>query len=292
MFNYQFGETLTLPQIDRIRWYLFPEVRIDDAGQADLFDADGEDSATLERSLPDIIKIMDIQQEQLARSLGEGHRVIYGVAGSGKTLILGYRCLHLARTMNKPILVLCFNITLAAKLRAFISAKGIGGQVQLYHFHDWCGQQIKTYHVDMVKSDKHYWERQVDTVIGVVDKGWIPRAQYGALLIDEGHDFEAEWLKLITQMVDPETDSLLLLYDDAQSIYKKRSGLGFSLSSVGIRAQGRTTILRANYRNAREILDFAYAFARDYIDPQGADMMIISRLSNPWQRETVARNRW
>jgi len=204
MFNYQFGETLTLPQIDRIRWYLFPEVRIDDAGQADLFDADGEDSATLERSLPDIIKIMDIQQEQLARSLGEGHRVIHGVAGSGKTLILGYRCLHLARTMNKPILVLCFNITLAAKLRAFISAKGIGGQVQVYHFHDWCGQQIKTYHVDMVKSDKHYWERQVDTVIGAVDKGWIPRAQYGALLIDEGHDFEAEWLKLITQMVDPE----------------------------------------------------------------------------------------
>jgi len=271
MFNYQFGETLTLPQIDRIRWYLFPEVRIDDAGQADLFDAGGEDSATLERSLPDIIKIMDIQQEQLARSLGEGHRVIHGVAGSGKTLILGYRCLHLARTMNKPILVLCFNITLAAKLRAFISAKGIGGQVQVYHFHDWCGQQIKTYHVDMVKSDKHYWERQVDTVIGAVDKGWIPRAQYGALLIDEGHDFEAEWLKLITQMVDPETDSLLLLYDDAQSIYKKRSGLGFSLSSVGIRAQGRTTILRANYRNTREILDFAYAFARDYIDPQGAD---------------------
>ncbi|MBA1332988.1 hypothetical protein QQ73_18630, partial [Candidatus Endoriftia persephone str. Guaymas] len=73
-----------------------------------------------------IVKIMDIQQEQLARSLGEGHRVIHGVAGSGKTLILGYRCLHLAQVMSKPILVLCFNITLAAKLRAFISAKGIG----------------------------------------------------------------------------------------------------------------------------------------------------------------------
>jgi len=70
----------------------------------------------------------------------------------------------------------------------------------------------------MVESDKPYWERQVDTVIGAVDRGWIPRAQYGALLIDEGHDFEAEWLKLITQMVDPETDLLLLLYDDAQSI--------------------------------------------------------------------------
>ena len=27
-----------------------------------------------------------------------------------------------------------------------------------------------------------------------VDRGQIPRAQYGALLIDEGHDFESEWL--------------------------------------------------------------------------------------------------
>ncbi|MFN4775222.1 MAG: hypothetical protein ACK6CP_08060 [Pseudanabaena sp.] len=33
---------------------------------------------------PDLIKIMDLQQEQLARSLRGGHRVIHGVAGSGK----------------------------------------------------------------------------------------------------------------------------------------------------------------------------------------------------------------
>ncbi|STI82993.1 DNA helicase II [Escherichia coli] len=30
------------------------------------------------------IKIMDIQQEILARNIGDGHRVIHGVAGSGK----------------------------------------------------------------------------------------------------------------------------------------------------------------------------------------------------------------
>ncbi|MEJ1355626.1 MAG: 3'-5' exonuclease [Candidatus Sedimenticola sp. (ex Thyasira tokunagai)] len=271
MFNYQFGGTLTLPQIDRIRWHLFPEIRIDDAGQADLFGVDEDDSATAEQALPDIIKIMDIQQEQLARSLGEGHRVIHGVAGSGKTLILGYRCLHLAQALNKPILVLCFNVTLAAKLRAFISAKGIGGQVQVYHFHDWCGQQLKTYHIDLIESDEPRYVRSVESVIEAVDKGYIPRAQYGALMIDEGHDFDADWLKLVVQMVDPETNALLMLYDDAQSIYKRSSGLGFTLSSVGIQAKGRTTILRLNYRNTREILRFAYDFARHYLDPKSAD---------------------
>lgn len=271
MFHYSFGGTLTLPQIDRIRWHLFPEIRINEATQSDLFAPDAEEAQPLEKTLPDIVKIMDIQQEQMARSMGEGHRVIHGVAGSGKTMILGYRCLYLAQAMSKPILVLCFNITLAAKLRAFISTKGIGGQVQVYHFHDWCGQQLKTYHVGLLESDKPIWDRQVDSVIDAVDKGYIPRAQYGALLIDEGHDFEADWLKLVVQMVDPDSNSLLLLYDDAQSIYKSRAGLGFSLSSVGIQAQGRTAILRLNYRNTREILDFAYAFAKNYLSPEAAD---------------------
>jgi len=268
MFNYKFGTALTLPEIDRIRWHLFPEIRIDGDVNHDLFNDAGDQATTVQQALPDIIKIMDIQQEQLARSLGDGHRVIHGVAGSGKTLILGYRCLHLAQTMSKPILVLCFNITLAANLRAFISSRGIGGQVQIYHFHDWCGQQLKTYHVDLCEAENPYWERQVETVIHAVDKGQIPRGQYGALLIDEGHDFEAQWLKLVVQMVDPDSNSLLLLYDDAQSIYKKSSGLGFSLASVGVQAAGRTTILRLNYRNTREILSFAYAFASHYISPQ------------------------
>lgn len=267
MFHYHFGGTLTLPQIDRIRGHLFPEIRIDANKQTDFFAEEDTESP----SLPDIVKVLDVQQEQLARSLGEGHRVIHGVSGSGKTLILGYRCLHLARAMDKTILVLCFNITLAARLQAFIAAKGIDdGRVQVYHFHDWCRQQLTTYHVDVPISDRPYYELQPEAMIDAVDKEVIPKAQYGALLIDEGHDFKPEWLKLVVQMVDPEYDSLLLLYDDAQSIYKHNSGLGFTLSSVGIKAPGRTTILRLNYRNTREILQFAYDFANHYRISSGA----------------------
>jgi hypothetical protein len=36
-------------------------------------------------SVPDIVRVMDLQQEQLARGLGEGHRVIHGVAGSKRS---------------------------------------------------------------------------------------------------------------------------------------------------------------------------------------------------------------
>ena len=271
MFNVQFAQDapLTLPQIDRIRWHLFPEVRIAQDSQTDLFPPEEEaDQASL---LPDIVKVMDMQQEQLARSLGEGHRVIHGVAGSGKTLILGYRCLYLAKLLHKPILVLCYNITLAARLRQMMAQRGIDDRVQVYHFHDWCGEQLRAYHVERPERGDGYIEALVQRVIDGVDAGQIPRGQYGAILIDEGHDFEPDWLRLVVQMVDPETNSLLLLYDDAQSIYQKRNGLDFSLSSVGIQARGRTTILRINYRNTDEILGFAYRFASRYIVPSSTD---------------------
>ena len=272
MFNVQFslGSTMTLPQIDRVRWHLFPEVRINTEGLQDsLFppeEEEGEDTL-----LPDIVKVMDMQQELLARSLGEGHRVIHGVAGSGKTLILGYRCLYLAKLLSKPILVLCYNITLAARLREMMEDRGLCNKVNVYHFHDWCGEQLRTYHISRPANGEAYFERLVESVIEAVARGDIPRGQYGAIMIDEGHDFEPDWLRLIVDMVDPNTNSLLLLYDDAQSIYNNKGSLDFSLSSVGMQARGRSTILRLNYRNTDEILKFAYDFVQRYIASTSPD---------------------
>jgi superfamily I DNA/RNA helicase len=62
-----------------------------------------------------------------------------------------------------------------------------------------------------------------------------------------------------------------LLYDDAQSIYSKKKQLDFSLSSVGIQARGRTTVLKLNYRNTEEILTFAYRFATNYLKVEDKD---------------------
>ena len=281
MFPYQFGEALSAAEVNRVRWHLFPEIRIDAmALQGQLFaeeplaetvetvfkrpvNSETVDTDVQSEHIPDVIKVMDMQQEQLARNLGSGHRVIHGVAGSGKTLILAYRCQYLALQATKPILVLCFNVTLAAKLRAMMVSKGLGDKVQALHFHDWCAEQLRQHEVAVMEGEGKIFDRQVDSVLQAVADGRIPTEQYGAILIDEGHDFAAEWLQVVTQMLDREEESLLLLYDDAQSIYR-RGGLNFTLSSVGIKAQGRTSILRLNYRNSREILAFAAAFANAY----------------------------
>ena len=261
MFPTLMRGVLSIPQIDRVRWILFPEVRVNT--QIGLFTADEEASDTL----PDIMRVMDLQQEQLARSLGEGHRVIHGVAGSGKTMILGYRAEYLAKASAnaKPILVLCYNQPLAVKLDAVMAAKGLAAKVHVRNFHKWCRQQLVAYGQALPAQGPDMFEQMVAGVIRGVDRGQIPSGQYQAVLIDEGHDFEAAWLKLAAQMVDPATNSLLLLYDDAQSIYQRRRAQQFSFKSLGIQAQGRTTILKINYRNTRQILQTASMVAADLL---------------------------
>ncbi len=267
MFEYTFNQRLSLPQIDRVRWHLFPQVRIQESVQKDIF----TDSIDQDDPLPDVIKVMDLQQEQLARSLGHGHRVIHGVAGSGKTMILVYRCLHLAKILKKPILVLCYNKTLATALNNMIIASSVNDKVVVYNFHAWCYQQLKTYHVMFPKQGYGFYDRLVQTFISAVDNNQIPNQQYGAVLIDEGHDFKPEWLKLIVQMVDAQTENFLLLYDDAQSIYERRHKVKFSFKRLGIQAVGRTTILKLNYRNTHEILKVAQQFAREVLIDESSE---------------------
>lgn len=272
MFPYKFKMPLTVPQIDRIRWHMFPEIRI--PAQIGLFDDAEADQQNVE--LPDVLRVMDLQQEQLARSMGEGHRVIHGVAGSGKTLILGYRAEHLAKFCTRPILVLCYNKTLATKLGSVMQAKGLQDRVHVATFHAWCVRQLKAYNIVMPPPAKWgeedaFFKSCVERVIRALDSKHIPSAQYDAVLIDEGHDFKPEWFKLVVQMIHPDTKSLLVLYDDAQSIYNGPKKLRFSFSSVGIQAQGRTTILKLNYRNTAEILAVARAFAADLLKPSDTE---------------------
>jgi superfamily I DNA/RNA helicase len=208
---------------------------------------------------------MDIQQEVLARNLGEGHRVIHGVAGSGKTLILLYRCLYLAETATRPVLVLCFNIILANYIRECIADRGLADKVHVYHFHDWCGITARKFNLS-VSREGRFFDNCFAALESAVDSGMVNDTGYDAVLVDEGHDFDGRWLLLIARLFDNTNRSLLLMYDDAQSLYRREKALNFSLASVGIQAQGRTSVLRVNYRNPRRILNFAYAFSRNYFD--------------------------
>jgi hypothetical protein len=146
LFTVHYPHTLTLPQRDRIRWHLFPEIRVHLQEGLD-FGGDAAAAAPQAPLLPDLMQVMDLQQEQIARTLGEGHRVIHGVAGSGKTMILIYRAQQLAAAArpDQPILVLCFNRALADRIDAPLRQRGVDERVQVRTFHSWCQDLVNSY---------------------------------------------------------------------------------------------------------------------------------------------------
>ncbi|TAK99752.1 MAG: DNA helicase II [Aquabacterium sp.] len=264
MLPYKAQEAMSEEQVHRMRWMLHREMRVGE--QASFFGADDEPPSTM--------KVLDLVQEQLARGLGEGHRVIHGVAGSGKTMILSYRASYLAQAKSaKPILVICFNVPLSAKIRRMLKARGEIDNIEVINFNKWCRRWLVKCNIPLPKkpnvSDFH--REVVALFLQEFEAGCIPAHAYQAVLIDEGHDFAPEWLGVLAKMVDPVSNSLLLLYDDCQSIYPRERTRQFSFLSVGIQARGRTTILDINYRNTRQILQLASVIARDLLSPQSTD---------------------
>jgi hypothetical protein len=267
LFTVHYTHTLTPAQRDRIRWHLFPEIRLNTAGPI------GDRAASESRAppVPDLLQVMDLPQEQIARRLGSGHRVVHGVAGSGKTMVLVLRAQMLAATATaeQPVLVLCYNRALADRLDVLVHQRPVSGRVQVRTYHRWCQELARDHGIGLqaAPGSEDFYTELPQTVAQAVADGRIPAGRYSAILIDEAHDFDDDWLRTATCMVSPDTRSLLVLYDDTQSIYQT-SRRRFSFASVGIQAQGRTSVLRLNYRNTTEVLTLALACAHGLL-PDG-----------------------
>ena len=265
MVSPRIGEPLSMPQFDRLRALLFPEIRIRQIALP-LDEAPAPDPS--DRTLA----VMDMHQEQIARSLGEGHRIIRGVAGSGKTLILAFRAEYLARGATRPVLILCYANGIAGRLEDAMQNRGVEHRVQVLTFHGWCYRMLRTYGIP-APSERDYPDyakrlaASVSEVVKAVDQGHIPMGQYDAVLIDEAHDFEPQWLALAAKMVNPRTKALMVVYDDIQAIYQGRERPVWK--QLGIEATGRTTVLKVNYRNTAQIVAFARRFASDVIGAPG-----------------------
>ncbi|MEQ1726605.1 MAG: NERD domain-containing protein/DEAD/DEAH box helicase [Sideroxydans sp.] len=267
MVSRRIGSGLSLPQIDRVRAILFPEIRVTQIALP--FDEPHSDASPADDRL---LEVMDMQQELLARSMGEGHRIVRGVAGSGKTLILAFRAEQIARAASRPVLLLSYANGISGRLENAMQDRGVEDKVVTLTFHSWCYKMLRTYGLPIPteKEFPNFTERQaanVQAVLDATERGLIPGGQYDAVLIDEAHDFETEWLALAAKMVNPDTKALMIVYDDAQAIYKGRKRPVWK--QLGIEAAGRTTVLKVNYRNTAQILRFARKFAADVIGAPG-----------------------
>lgn len=261
MFTVRFNfMPLTDDQIHTIRGIIHPEVGFRTEPATDKNVPEGfhlKPNAT-------IIKTLDYKQEQLARSLHSGHRLFCGVAGSGKTLILLSRAKSLASGLfNQKVLILCFNITLAAYLRSLIEEDSnplYRERIEIIHFHKWAKSILGILpNPRFYDTDEDYDEDLGNRLLQALEK--LPlELKWDAVLVDEAHTFSPSWFRCCTEALkDPDNGDLMIVSDGSQSFYQRRQ---FSWKSVGVKAQGRTKKLDQNYRNTEEILSAAWSLVQ------------------------------
>jgi hypothetical protein len=250
---------LSLDDINAIRYHLFPEVRISAEYKAPV---PYQDQLLL--SLHDI-KTMDLHQENLAKQIGDKNRLIRGVAGSGKTIILASRAKMLSKqNPDWKILILCYNISLANAIQQMVYHM-LNEPEDLFDFDTSLEEKehniiVRNFHA-WLKNDLKVREDQIETIIEKMEKKEAILPLYDAILIDEGQDFEAEWLRLVSLLINEDTQSLLLVEDRAQTIYKRKRSY---MQDTGLSFQGRSKILSINYRNTSQIVKFAWDFYREH----------------------------
>ena len=79
-------------QVDVLRSVIHPEVTLSAVKQPSRTDA----------PVAADLKVLDYRQERNARSIGDSHRIIYGVAGSGKTVLLIARAKNVGGRPGEP----------------------------------------------------------------------------------------------------------------------------------------------------------------------------------------------
>jgi len=220
----------------------------------------------------EIIKTLDIQQEQIATAMGDGHRLFYGVAGSGKTLILLTRAKILANQIDtNKILILCFNKALASYLRSLINQENnpiYQEKIIITHFHGWAKSLVGSLpNLCLYPKNESGEQKYADSISQDLQekiKTLTAEEKWDAILIDEAHTFYSSWFNCcVNALKDPENGNLMIVADGTQSLYQRKK---FSWKSVGVKAVGRSRKLTQNYRNTQEILSAAWAVVASDIE--------------------------
>jgi superfamily I DNA and RNA helicase len=162
-----------------------------------------------------------------------------GTAGAGKTLIARQFFDDAVARGRRPLLV-CYNRPLAEKLKAAVGAGGMVGT-----FHGFCNRFLRGHRFNYTEMnrDPAFWQRVVELVAGeAIPEEWT----FDTLIVDEGQDFEQEWVDILKLFLRDGHETLWL--EDRDQNLRERPPVvldGF----VGYRA-------RRNYRSPESIARF------------------------------------
>lgn len=173
---------------------------------------------------------------------------VRGTAGCGKSSV-AMKFIEMAVANGRRPLLVCFNRPLAERMKA---AAPEGATVSTFYGHLDRFLQARGQRLDYARiGEPGFWNEVQNRVIAETIP---PEWRFGALIVDEGQDFEAEWFDILGLFVGDDAD-ILWLEDPYQAIRRdagdeapldnRFAGQGF----VGYRT-------RANFRSPQSIASY------------------------------------
>jgi hypothetical protein len=253
LFNF---DSLNDDDIQTIRGAIFPEVR-----------AKVMADEITDRNV--VLESLTVEQEQMARGIGKNdktpHRQLNGVGGCGKSIILRTRVVDISRANpDWKILVTFFTRSLknylGSNMPSNVSVMTIGQSIY---------KQWKHHNLDMDSFNVTTEKNWADMVKELKEKN-LSRGKYQAIFLDESQDLIPPQADYLRHLLSEETDCAFFCGDIAQNIFRKKS---IRWNDHGFKFKGRTSNMQLsrNFRNSREIFEFAWDFIKNEFSGKSDD---------------------
>jgi superfamily I DNA/RNA helicase len=212
---------------------------------------------------------LDRKQERMARELASPRTLVYGPAGSGKTVFLVARAEYwLDRKPDARILFTCYNASLASYLRRLFAARGFppdDARLTVRHYHDLCGRFLGLHDIHEQSPD-FYAALEPRLLRELSAREEVPG--YDCILIDEGQDFTRRMIEVLVRWNAPGGE-ITLVSDPAQDVYGR-----WRKDNVAPLRDPAVEHLVDCYRNTAPI----FALAMDVLTPETRQEWGLARL--------------
>jgi hypothetical protein len=147
---------------------------------------------------------MDQLQEKYAREIGGGPRLLKGVAGSGKTLVLLQRAIYKAKydPSVRRILFTCYNLSLANHVLDLVThnvPEDRRARITVRPFFDLCGDVLSE-RIEHEGRETGYYEDLIDRAVIRV-KDMPEEEKFDVILLDEGQDFSPAMFQVVLPLI-------------------------------------------------------------------------------------------
>ena len=136
---------------------------------------------------------------------------IQATAGSGKTQ-LALRLLADAVAAKESALYVCYNRPLADAMARLAPTRA-----KVVSFHELAVEYYRRYHAEPDFTNAEIFQ-QISDAYYQASENFV--AQYDLLVIDEGQDFDSQWVSSLLTLLKP-TGRLYLMEDEAQRLYER-----------------------------------------------------------------------